>query len=71
MKAYEFQTLINQGIVEIPRNYLSQLESHQKVRVIILTEDDNFPPSSTNKLSEVLLLPELEDDEDLFPRDKK
>jgi hypothetical protein len=70
MKAYEFQTLINQGVVEIPHNYLAQLENQQKVRVIILTEDDNYPQSSsTGKLSEVLLLPELNDDEDLFPRD--
>lgn len=43
MKAYEFQTHINQGIVEIPKNYLEQLQNYQKVRVIILTEDENYP----------------------------
>ena len=41
MRAYEFKTTINQGIVEIPSNYLKELEKTQNVRVIILTEDEN------------------------------
>lgn len=39
MKAYEFQTKINQGVVKIPSNYLNELEKYKDVRVIILTEE--------------------------------
>jgi hypothetical protein len=73
MKAYEFQTKINKGIVQIPNNYLRELEKCQNVRVIILTEDESKTPilaNSNKKLSELLLLPELEENELLFERDK-
>ena len=73
MRAYEFQTSIDKGIVEIPLTYLNDLEKCQNVRVIILTEDGekkNTDEKSKSKLSELLLLPELEDDEILFERDK-
>ena len=73
MRAYEFKTTINQGIVEIPSNYLKELEKTQNVRVIILTEDENninHYESSEHKLSEFLLLPELEEDELLFERNQ-
>ena len=73
MRAYEFKTTINQGIVEIPSTYLKELEKTQNVRVIILTEDENnlnHYESSEHKLSEFLLLPELEEDELLFERNQ-
>ena len=73
MRAYEFKTTINQGIVEIPSTYLKELEKTQNVRVIILTEDENnlnLNELSEQKLSEFLLLPELEEDELLFERNK-
>ena len=73
MRAYEFKTTINQGIVEIPSNYLKELEKTQNVRVIILTEDENnihHYESSEPKLSEFLSLPELEEDELLFERNQ-
>ncbi|NCR42535.1 MAG: hypothetical protein EWV91_21130 [Microcystis aeruginosa Ma_QC_Ca_00000000_S207] len=75
MKAYEFQTTINKGIVEIPSDYLRDLEKDQDVRVILLTEDgeakkQNDTEKMKSKLSEFLLLPELEEDEILFERDK-
>ena len=73
MRAYEFKTTINQGIVEIPSNYLKELEKTQNVRVIILTEDENnlnLNELSEHKLSEFLLLPELEEDDRLFERNK-
>jgi hypothetical protein len=75
MKAYEFQTSINKGIVEIPSDYLRELEKYQNIRVILLTEDgeekkENETEKPNVKLSEFLLLPELEDDEILFERNK-
>ncbi len=73
MRAYEFKTTINQGIVEIPSTYLKELEKTQNVRVIILTEDENnihLNESSEHKLSEFLLLPELEENDLLFERNK-
>jgi hypothetical protein len=75
MKAYEFQTTIHQGIVEIPSDYLRDLENYQNVRVILLTEDGEEKKKDERekpkgKLSEFLLLPELEEDEILFERDK-
>ncbi len=71
MKAYEFTTDINQGFVKIPYHYLGELAKSQKVRVIILTEDnsDSSTKELSNKLSEILVLPELEQNENLFERD--
>jgi hypothetical protein len=73
MRAYEFQTSIDKGIVKIPLTYLNDLKKCQNVRVIILTEEvekKKTEEKSKSKLSELLLLPELEDDEILFERDK-
>lgn len=71
MRAYEFQTHINQGVVIIPSDYLNELEKCENVRVIILTEDaENLQNNqvSKSKLSSFLLLPELEENESLFER---
>lgn len=73
MKAYEFKTNINQGIINIPDSYLRELEKNQNVRVIILTEEENKSSLKTSletKLSDFLLLPELEENEVLFERNK-
>lgn len=69
MRAYEFQTNINKGVVKIPSNYLNELEEYENVRVIILTEDAEGIENnqvSKSKLSSFLLLPELEENEPLF-----
>ncbi|WP_069789812.1 hypothetical protein A5482_008015 [Cyanobacterium sp. IPPAS B-1200] len=68
MKAYEFQTNLEQDIVRIPPHYLQELTNHHKVRVIILTEDSHSNPQS--KLSSSLLMPELNDEESIFERDE-
>lgn len=71
MKAYEFQTKINHGVVKIPSNYLHELEKSKNVRVIILTEEaESFHNNQVSKpkLSSFLLLPELEENESLFER---
>jgi len=68
MKAYEFQTNLEQDIVRIPPHYLQELTNHYKVRVIILTEDSHS--NSQSKLSSSLLMPELEDEESIFEREK-
>lgn len=73
MRAYEFKTNINQGIINIPDSYLRELEKNQNVRVIILTEEENKSSLKTSletKLSDFLLLPELEENEVLFERNK-
>jgi hypothetical protein len=41
MRAFEFETSIEKGTVEIPVTYQKQLEKYQTVRVIILTKDVN------------------------------
>ena len=69
MKAYEFQTNLEQGTVKIPPHYLQELSPHHKVRVIILAEDSNHNIMQS-KLSSSLLMPELEDEESIFERDK-
>ncbi len=71
MKAYEFETKINKGIVKIPSNYLNEIEKGRKVRVIILTEEAKPMPTNKkekSKLSSFLLLSELEENEFLFER---
>lgn len=65
MIAYEVQTNINQRVINIPLDYLKQLDKSENVRVIILTEADNknnLNKLSNSKLSEFLLLSELEDE---------
>lgn len=73
MRAYEFTTKIIDGNIHIPPSYLNNLNRRENVKVIILTEDDNLSnstPEEKDKLSDYLLMPEIEDNEDLFIRDK-
>jgi hypothetical protein len=73
MKAYEFTTKINQGKVVIPDQYLRELTTNENIRVILLTQEENNQKSAQiphSKLSELLLLPELEEAEDLFIRNQ-
>lgn len=38
MSVIEFQTYIDQGIIELPKEYLDRIQG--RVRIIILTNDD-------------------------------
>ncbi|MBD2394058.1 hypothetical protein H6G11_07285 [Cyanobacterium aponinum FACHB-4101] len=73
MRAYEFTTDIQDGNISIPIAYVKDLNTRDKVRVIILTEDENKPDlnqEKKDKLSDYLLIGEIDDYEDLFKRDK-
>ncbi|BAQ63187.1 hypothetical protein GM3708_3593 (plasmid) [Geminocystis sp. NIES-3708] len=73
MRAYEFTTEITDGNIRIPIDYLNNLNRGRNVKVIILTEDETLPKQKSDekeKLSDYLLMPEIEDNEDLFIRDK-
>ncbi len=73
MRAYEFTTDIQDGNISIPMAYVKYLNTRDNVRVIILTEDENKPDlnqEKKDKLSDYLLIGEIDDYEDLFKRDK-
>jgi hypothetical protein len=71
MKAYEFQTNINGDSLKIPLPYLQELKTGEIVKVIILRqkpEETNQLISPQNKLSDILLMPEIEENENIFAR---
>lgn len=41
MLAIEFQTIVRNGVIEIPRQYLQDIT--QRVRVIVLVEEASLP----------------------------
>lgn len=72
MRAYEFTTNIRQGQINIPLAHLKDLNAQNNVRVIILAEEDDKIDSNkakTYKLSEDLLIFEIDNNDNLFTRD--
>jgi len=53
MQAIEFQTIIKNGVIEIPRQYLRNLSN--RVRVILLVEQT--PKSTVNFIDQLLAHP--------------
>jgi len=53
MHAIEFQALVKNGVIEIPRKYLKNLTT--RVRVILLTEES--PKSTVNFIDQLLAQP--------------
>lgn len=52
MRAIEFQTTINHGIIEVPKQYLQQLSKY--VKVIVLMEE---PPQQKRIVAQLLAQP--------------
>ena len=73
MQAYEFQTSIEGDILKILLPYSQELKTGEIVKVIILREEsvkqeiDQLNPPK-NKLSDILLMPEIEENENIFER---
>ncbi|MGL5510302.1 MAG: hypothetical protein ACRC2J_08040, partial [Microcoleaceae cyanobacterium] len=67
---YEFHTSIDGDILKIPLPYSQELKTGEIVKVIILREESvkldidqlNFPK---NQLSDILLMPEIEENENI------
>jgi ureidoglycolate hydrolase len=53
MQAIEFQAVIKNGVIEIPRQYLKNLSNH--VRVILLVEET--PKTTVNFIDQLLAHP--------------
>ena len=53
MRAIEFQAIIKNGVIEIPRQYLSNLSN--RVRVILLVEQT--PKTTVNFIDQLLAHP--------------
>jgi hypothetical protein len=73
MQAYEFQTTINGDILKIPLPYSQELQTGEIVKVIILRAESvkletNQLNSPKNKLSDILLMPEIDENENIFAR---
>ncbi len=54
MQAIEFQAMIKNGVIEIPRQYLKNL-SNNRVRVILLVEQT--PKTTVNFIDQLLAHP--------------
>ncbi len=54
LRAVEFQTFVKNGMIEVPREYRKRLS--QRVRVIVLAEEDRTAQSAT-LIDDLLLNP--------------